>query len=54
MDRENAGPSPERRKRPYEKPSVKSSTIKETFLACGKCASGPVEQFLCTIFPEMS
>ncbi len=54
MERETNGPPLARRKRPYEKPAVKSSTIKETFLACGKCASGPVEQFLCTIFPEMS
>ncbi len=42
------------RKRPYEKPAIKSSTIKETFLACGKCSNGPIEQFFCTIFPEMS
>jgi hypothetical protein len=42
------------RPRPYEKPDIKSSSIKETFLACGKCANGPIEQFFCVIFPEQS
>ena len=42
------------RKRPYEKPDIKSSSIKETFLACGKCSNGPIEQFFCVIFPEQS
>ena len=41
-------------KKPYEKPDIKSSTIKDTFLACGKCGSGPVEQFMCVVFPELS
>jgi hypothetical protein len=54
MNPENAGESPVISKRKYEKPAVKSSTIKETFLACGKCTDGPVEQFLCVIFPELS
>jgi len=42
------------KKRPYEKPTIKSGTIKDTFLACGKCTNGPVDQFLCNIFPELS
>ncbi|HOO57275.1 MAG TPA: hypothetical protein PLN69_10655 [bacterium] len=41
-------------KKVYEKPEIKSSTIKDTFLACGKCGTGPLEQFLCVIFPELS
>lgn len=41
-------------KRPYSKPRIKSSSIKDTFLACGKCGSGPVEMFVCVVFPELS
>jgi hypothetical protein len=41
-------------KRPYSKPRIKSSNIKDTFLACGKCGSGPVEMFVCVVFPELS
>lgn len=41
-------------RRPYEKPRIKTSRIKDTFLACGKCGSGPVEMFVCVVFPELS
>ncbi|MFA6449193.1 MAG: hypothetical protein WCX65_07000 [bacterium] len=54
MKTDSAGNPAGRARRPYEKPDMKSSAIKETFLACGKCANGPIEQFLCVIFPELS
>lgn len=42
----------QRTKKPYQKPRVESEKMFETTaLACGKCVSGPVSQFMCGAVP---
>ena len=42
-----------KRKKPYEKPEILSEEIKENIavLACGKCETNPIQQFVCQRFP---
>lgn len=41
-------------KKPYEKPQILTEEIREDLavLACGKCETGPIQQFICQRFPS--